>query len=154
MKRLHNKVRVLVADGGRALILHNEGDAESPNLKLVRSYGQDNPPTREQGAERPGRQNDALGRLSAMEAADYHQIAEDRFIQTVAADMAKDLAAGKFTALVVLAPPIALGEYRKSVSPDLAKATICEIDKDFTKHPMAHIEKAVVAALEKASFER
>ena len=154
MKRLHNKVRVLVADGARALVLRNEGDAVSPNLKLVRSYGQDNPPTHEQGADKPGRMNDSLGRRSAMEAADWHQIAEDRFIQTVAADMAKDLAAGEFTALVVVAPPIALGEYRKSVSPDLAKATICEIDKDFTKHPMAQIEKVVAAALEKASFER
>ena len=149
MNRLHNNTRVLIADGARALVLRNEGDAVSPNLKLVKSYGQDNPPTHEQGADKPGRTNDSLGRRSAMEATDYHRLAEDKFIQQVADDMAKDLAAGAFTELVVVAPPIALGEYRKAASPVLAKATIREIDKDLTKHPVGEIEKLVAKALEK-----
>ena len=150
MNRLHNKARVLIADGARALVLRNDGDAASLNLKLVKSYGQDNPPTHEQGADKPGRMNDSLGRRSAMEAADYHRLAEDKFIQQVADDMAKDFAAGDFTQLVVVAPPIALGEYRKAVHSDVARATLCEIDKDFTKHPMEQIEKMVVKALEKS----
>ena len=150
MNRLHNNARVLIADGARALVLRNDGDAISPNLKLVKSYGQDNPPTHQQGADKPGRTNDSLGRRSSMEATDYHRLAEDKFIQQVAADMAKDLAAGDFIQLVVAAPPIALGEYRKAVSEDVAKATLCEIDKDFTKHPMEQIEKMVVKALEKS----
>ena len=68
MNRLHNNARVLIADGARALVLRNDGDAVSLNLKLVKSYGQDNPPTHEQGADKPGRINDSLGRRSAMEA--------------------------------------------------------------------------------------
>jgi len=47
----------------------------------------------------------------------------------------------------VAAPPVALGEFRKAVSPAVAKATILEIDKDLTKHPVAEIEKLVVKAL-------
>ena len=43
MKRLTNKTRVLIADGGHALVLRNDGDAQSPNLKLVRAYEQDMP---------------------------------------------------------------------------------------------------------------
>ena len=149
MNRLHNNARVLIADGARALVLRNDGDAVSLNLKLVKSYGQDNPPTHEQGADKPGRTNDSLGRRSAMEATDYHRLAEDKFIQQVADDMARDFAAGDFTQLIVVAPPIALGESRKAVHADVAKATLCEIDKDFTKHPMDQIEKMVVKALEK-----
>ncbi|HUR43040.1 MAG TPA: host attachment family protein [Aestuariivirga sp.] len=154
MKRLSNKSWVLVADGARALVLRNDGDAEYPNLKLVRSYGQDNPSNHQQGSEKPGRTNDSLGRRSAMEATDWHQIAEDRFVQQIAEAMAKDLAVGAFDKLVIAAPPVALGEFRKAVSPAVAKATILEIDKDLTKHPLHEIEKLIVKALDEASFKR
>ncbi len=155
MKRLSNNTRVLVADGGRGLVLRNDGDAEFPNLKLVRSYGQDNPATRDQGTDRPGRTNESTGsRRSSMEPTDWHQIAEDRFVQQIAADMAKDLTAGEFDALVVAAPPVALGEFRKAVSDAVTKAIVLEIDKDLTKHPLHQIEKMIVKALDEASFKR
>ena len=41
MKRLSNGTRVLVADGAHALVFRNEGDAQAPNLKLLKSYGDD-----------------------------------------------------------------------------------------------------------------
>jgi protein required for attachment to host cells len=61
--------------------------------------------------------------------------------------MARDLAAGEFESLVVAAPPVALGEYRKAAAGALARATILEIDKDLTRHPVDEIEKIVVRAL-------
>ena len=71
MKRLSNKCWVLVADGARALVLRNDGDAEYPNLKLVRTYGQENPATRKQGTDRPGRTHESVGSgRSAMEPPD------------------------------------------------------------------------------------
>jgi protein required for attachment to host cells len=155
MKRLSNKSRILVADGARGLVLRNDGDAQIPNLKLVRSYGQDNPATREQGTDKPGRTYESVGsRRSSMEPTDWHQIAEDRFVQHIAADMAKDLAAGQFDKLVVAAPPVALGEFRKAMSNAVAKTVILEIDKDMTRHPIAEIEKMIVKALDEASFKR
>jgi protein required for attachment to host cells len=154
MKRLMQKARVLVADGAHALVLRNDGDAVNPNLKLVRSYEQENPPARDQGTDKPGRSNDALGRRSAMEITDFHRLAEERFVQNVASDMAKDLAAGEFEKIVVAAPPVALGEYRKAAGAALAKATILEIDKDLTRHPVGEIEKVIVKALDEASFAR
>jgi protein required for attachment to host cells len=154
MKRLSNKTRILVADGAHALVLRNDGDAAFPNLKLVRAYEQDNPATRDQGSDRPGRTNDSLGRRSAMEQTDWHQVAEDRFVQRIADDMAKDLSSGEFEDFVLAAPPAALGEFRKASTGALAKATILEIDKDLTKHPVAEIEKMIVKALDAASFKR
>jgi protein required for attachment to host cells len=155
MKRLSNKSWVLVADGARALVLRNDGDAEYPNLKLVRTYGQENPATRKQGTDKPGRTHESVGSgRSAMEPTDWHQIAEDRFVQHIADAMAKDLAAGEFDKLVVAAPPVALGEFRKALDPAVAKATILEIDKDLTKHPVGEIEKLIVKALDEASFQR
>lgn len=150
MKRLIRHARVLVTDGGKALIFRNEGDAFTPDLKLMRSHAQDVPPTREIGASRPPRTNDASGRRSAMDAPDYHQEAEDRFVAGIAAEMDRDFRAGEFENLVVAAPPVALGHYRKSVSSAVAKATVLEIDKDYTKQTAAEIGKAVAKALEGA----
>lgn len=153
MKRLPNKTCFLIADGARALLLRNDGDALLPDLKLVRAYGQDNPATRDQGSDRPGRSNDSFGRRYAYETTDWHQIAEDRFVERIAEDMAKDLADGEFDKLVVAASPVALGEFRKAASGALVEATILEIDKDLTKHPLVDIEKIIVKALNEAGFK-
>ena len=150
MKKLVRHARVLVTDGNRALVLRNEGDAVYPDLRTLRAYAQDNPPTRDQGNDKPGRTNDSFGRRSSMETPDWHRLAEDRFIDAVANIMDRDLRAGEFETLIVVAPPIALGEYRKVVSPGVAKVTTLEIGKDLTKHPNAEIAKHVAKALEDA----
>ena len=147
MKKLVRHARVLVTDGSRALVLRNEGDTAHPDLRIVRAYAQDNPATRDQGTDKPGRTNDSLGRRSSMETPDWHRIAEDRFIDSIAGIMDRDLKAGDYETLIVVAPPIALGEYRKAVSPGVAKVTMMEIDKDLTKHPNAEIAKLVAKAL-------
>ena len=72
------------------------------------------------------------------------------FIDAVANILDRDLRAGEFETLIVVAPPIALGEYRKVVSPGVAKVTTLEIGKDLTKHPNAEIAKHVAKALEDA----
>ena len=46
---------VFVGDGRKALFLRNEGDEKFPNLKTERVFVDDNPPTHEQGTDRPGR---------------------------------------------------------------------------------------------------
>lgn len=148
MKRLVRHARILVTDGAKALVLRNEGDAITPELKRVRDYSQENPPSRDQGSDKPGRTNDSMGRRSAMEIPDLHQVAEDRFIANIVADMEKDLRAGDFESLIVVAPPVALGVYRKAASPALGKVTVMEIDKDLTKHTSADIATLVTKALE------
>jgi protein required for attachment to host cells len=150
MKHLSEDTRVLVADGAYALVLRNDGDGVFPNLRLERAYEQENPATSDQGSDKPGRMNDSLGRKSAMEATDYHRVAEDRFVQRIADDMAKDLKAGEFTSFILAAPAVALGEFRKAATSALTEATILELDKDLTNHPIDKIEKIVVKALEEA----
>ena len=62
--------------------------------------------------------------------------------------MEKDLKAGEFEELIVVAPPVALGVYRKAASPRLQQATLMEINKDLTKHSAADVAEIVVKALE------
>jgi protein required for attachment to host cells len=149
MKRLNHNTRVLVTDGGKAMVFRNAGQVGSPDLQLVKGYGQDVPPNRELATDKPASVMESTGsRRSSSEQVDYHQQAEDRFVEQIAADMAADLKAGEFEELVVVAPPVALGVYRKAVKPDLEKATLMEINKDLTKHQPAEIAAIVVKALE------
>jgi protein required for attachment to host cells len=148
MKRLVRHARVLVTDGARAIVLRNEGDAVTPDLRTVRTHSDKTPAAHDLGPDKPGRTNASTGQISAMEIPDPHQQAEDRFVAGVAAEMERDLRAGEFATLIVVAPPVALGAYRKAVSPAVAKVTLLEIDKDLTRHPAADIAKHVIKALE------
>ena len=79
---------VFVGDGQRALFLRNTGDAKFPNLTVERVFSEQNPPTREQGTDRPGRgfKRAATNRRSSME--DYIGALKHARIQPVAAEVA------------------------------------------------------------------
>jgi len=148
MKRLNHNARILVTDGGRATVFRNAGQVGKPHLEEFKVYHQDNPPTREQGTDKPPRSNNLTGNRATIEQTDFHQQAEDRFVQDIAGDMEKDLQAGEFAELIVVAPPVALGVYRKAASAKLQQATLAEINKDLTKHSAADVAAIVVKALE------
>lgn len=148
MKRLNHNARVLVTDGGRATVFRNAGQVGKPDLQPFKAYHQDNPPTRDQGTDKPPRSSTMSGNRTTIEVTDYHQQAEDRFVQDIASDMERDLGAGEFAELIVVAPPVALGVYRKAASQKLQQATLMEINKDLTKHQPSDIAAIVVKALE------
>ena len=52
---------VFVGDGRKALLLRNEGDEKFPNLKTERVFTDVNPPTHEQGTDKPGRSFSSVG---------------------------------------------------------------------------------------------
>src|SRR3954464_8611167 len=109
----HNAL-VLVGDGQKALFLRNRGNAQRPRLVVERILEHDNPPTREQGTDRPGRSNASVGvARSAMEETDWHHIAEERFAGELAEALYRHAQAKRFEKLVIIAPPKALGSLRK-----------------------------------------
>ena len=76
---------LMVADGEKALFLKNEGDTTYPNFEVVREIGQSNPPTREQGSDRPGRFNDGpSAHRSAVADTDWHKVGKVRFADEIA----------------------------------------------------------------------
>src|SRR5690606_30102856 len=59
-----------------------EGDAKFPDFQVVRAMEQDNPATREQGAERPGRHSDGPSpHNSAYDETDWHKLNKARFAE-------------------------------------------------------------------------
>ncbi|WP_421694480.1 host attachment protein [Aestuariivirga sp.] len=149
MKRLNHNARVLVTDGGRATVFRNAGQIGHPDLQPFKSYHQDNAYNRDLATDKPSRVMESVGqRRSSAEQPDYHQQAEDRFVVEIAADMERDLAAGEFSELIVVAPPVALGVYRKAAPQKLQQATVFELNKDLTKHSASDVAAIVVKALE------
>lgn len=58
---VHNGAWVLIGDGRRALFFSNHGDAEILDLRVIETRVDENPPTREQGSDAPGRAFAAAG---------------------------------------------------------------------------------------------
>ncbi|WP_029041655.1 host attachment family protein [Cucumibacter marinus] len=140
--KLEHDCWVLVADGQKALILTNEGDERFLNLKVVRELEQENPPTREQGTDRPGRFNDGGGaHRSAVAETDWHQLAEERFAKDAADLLYRNVHRGDFKQVVLVAAPEVLGEIRKNLHKEVAAKVVGEIPKTLTNHPIGEIEK-------------
>ena len=133
---------VFVGDGRKALFLRNEGDEKFLNLKTEQVLVDQNPPTREQGSDQPGRAFASVGsRRSAVEDADWHVLEEQRFAHEVAAALQRIVRDRKVKALVVVAPPKTLAELRKAFHSEVKNRIVAEIDKDLTKQPVYEIEK-------------
>ena len=133
---------ILIGDGKKALMLHNEGDAHLLNLRRLSVQTQESPATREQGTDRPGRSFSSVGqRRSAYEASDWHEVEEARFAAEVAASINAAATNKSFKHLIVIAPPKTLGELRRELSPEAQKKITAEINKDLTKHSIPEIEK-------------
>jgi protein required for attachment to host cells len=130
---------VLVADGRKAILFKNEGDALHPNLRPTRQFdAPPNPPTHLQGTERPGRTLTSSGRRSAMATTDWHVLAERGFARSVAEAVDTARERGEFSALVVVAPPKTLAALRSAFADETKQITLAEVAKDLTKHP-AHV---------------
>jgi protein required for attachment to host cells len=138
---------VFVGDGRKALFLRNEGDEKYANLVTERVLnGEENPPTREQGADRPGRAYASAGSSarSAVETTDWHEIEEHRFAQRAAEALETLVRERGARKLVIAAPAKTLADLRRSLHTDVKGKVIAEIDKDLTKMPVWEIEKHIV----------
>src|SRR5205085_10814479 len=101
---------VLVGDGQKALFLRNKGNALRVRLPVERILERENPPTRAQGTDRPGRALDSLGiARSALEEVDWHHLAKERFVHERAEALYRHAHANRRATLVILALPPLLG---------------------------------------------
>ena len=140
---------IFIGDGCKALFLRNAGDEKFPNFVTEQVFGKSDPPTHEQGTDRPGRVFAAAASTnrSAVEATDWHEIEEQRFTKWVSERLERLVRERAPPALIITAPPRALGDLRKALHSDVKARVVAEIDKDLTKHSVGDIERRVVEAL-------
>ena len=134
---------MFVGDGQKALFLRNTGDATLLNLTTAQVLTDENPPTHEQGTDRPGRafQSVAKTKRSGMETTDWHELEKELFASLVAAALEQMVRGEKVKTIVVVAPPRTLAELRNAFHADVKNRIVAEIDKDLTNLPVDQIEK-------------
>ncbi len=143
--RLPHGAWVLVADARKALLLVNQGDADYPDLRMQETVqAPANPPTSQQGSDRPGRTRNMFARRrSAVGQTDWHRINEEQF----AASVVERLFTHKTPpALVLAAPPAFLAQLRKRLPKRVKHNIVAGFNRDLTHHAVYDIERMVVAA--------
>lgn len=100
-----------------------------------------NPPTRDQGADQPGRAFSTQGQRSAVGQTDWHDQAERQFAREIATMVEGAVRGGGVSALVVAAPPHVLAALREDLGKPARDLVVGETAADLTKHPVAEIER-------------
>ena len=137
-----------VADGGKALILVNDGTDQTPAWRVVAKNKIENPATRQQGTDKPGRRSGAgSDQLSAMETTNWHEFEKAHFVDEFAGRLNRAAERGLFERLILAAPPAVLGRLRPALSARVAACVVAEIGRDLTGHPVGEIEKHIAKAL-------
>jgi len=138
---------IFVGDGRKALFLRNDGDEKFPNLKAEQVFADENPPTHEQGADKPGSAFARAGahRRSSVDQTDWHHLEEHRFVGRVAAALESVISSRTVPALVIAAPPRTLADLRRAFHADVKKRVLAEVGKDLTNHPVGEIAKHLLA---------
>ncbi len=143
MAKLKNGTTVVVADSEKALYLVNETDGEDPHLVVIDKEEQENPPNREQAANRRGRMSPSVGPKSAFDDTDWHQLAKERFADDIADHLYKLAHKGKIDSLVIVAGPKVLGNIRDALHKEVSDKLIGDVAKNLAGHPLDEIEKIV-----------
>jgi protein required for attachment to host cells len=142
-RSVHHGGLIVVGDGQKALFLRNAGDEIAPNLTVERVLMDDNPPTHDQGTDRPGRsfKSGATSRRAGMDTTDWHELGKHRFAHRVASALEQLVRAQGFKEIIIVAPPRTLAELRRAFHSDVKSRIIAEVGKDLTKQRVWEIEK-------------
>jgi len=139
----HNAI-LLVCDGAKALIMRNDGTLAQPELSVIETFSEKHPPTHELGTDHPGRAfSTSDGRRSSVSAPDFHDDAEMTFIKSTADRLDMIVRDAKSEALILVAPPRALGHLRNAVSSAIAAIVVAEIASDLTSMPTGEIARHI-----------
>lgn len=138
---------IVVGDGEKVLFLRNQGTPFDLKLVTERILEQENPATREQGRDKPGRYTSSAGitPASAFAQTDWHQIGEDRFTAEIAAALYQLAHANRFKDLVIVAPPKVLGNLRKGLHKEVTERIRAEVPKELATHNLQDIQRLLAA---------
>jgi protein required for attachment to host cells len=143
---LANNALVLVTDGRKTLFFRNHGDVNQIDLRTEAHDERQDAKDSDMKTDGPGAQQQSAGYgRSTYEETDFHQLEEDRWAKSAAAEVNKRVLAQDFEALAIIAPPKTLGELRKELHKEAARRVVCEIPKEMTGRPIPDIEALLVS---------
>ena len=140
---------VVVANGTTASAYENDGVGHGLHPLPGFELSVESPPTRELGAERPGRVHDRFGpgRHAMEPKADWHRQGKTEFARSVAERLDSVLEAGHVDRLVLVAPPTMMGDLRAALSRQTHDLVDGEITKDLTRSNRSELEAQIGGVL-------
>lgn len=122
---------VVVADGARARVFEREGAhglRELPDGNFAGSRE----PSRALGGDRPGRTFDSAGpaRHAKQPPSDPHRLEEEGFLRALGQWLHERAKQEAYGALILVAPPRALGTLRKALPEPVARRVEGEVNAD------------------------
>jgi len=144
--KLKTSTHVIIADSEKFLILRNHGDEGIMDLRVVDAETRENPPTHEQGTDRPGRFPSPNAQYSAVSNVDWHQLEKTQAASDLA-DRINGLALGKDSfPILLVADAKTLGLVKPLLNVAASNRIVDKISKDLTNHTIPDIEKILAAA--------
>jgi protein required for attachment to host cells len=132
MKRQH--LWIVVADGETARFYEREGRLARFAPAMPFEMRMPNPPSREQGADAPGRAFESVGRTRhAIEPrVDRHREAKRSFARDVGEVLREKVRENAFDKLVLVAPARTMGDLRAEIDDATKQRLVGEVVKDLT----------------------
>jgi protein required for attachment to host cells len=147
---LPNNALVLVIDGRKMLFFRNNGDENQIDLQTEAHDEREDFKDRELKTDAPG--NAATGMTGggdthrpAYSETDFHQQEEDNWVKDAAEQLRMRALRNDFDALVIVAPPKALGVLRKELHKEVEKRIILTLNKEMSGRPIPDIEQLLVS---------
>jgi protein required for attachment to host cells len=136
---------VLVADGKKMLFLRNHGDSGMIDLRTESHDQRADPMDRDIKSDAPGTVQQSFGNgRSTYEETDFKQLGEDRWAKDAAEELNRRALRNDFDALVVVAPPKALGVLRRNLHKEAERRIVLTVNKEMTDRPIPDIEELLV----------
>jgi protein required for attachment to host cells len=132
---------VLIADGARARVFENAGKGTGLTIVQDMILDADLAPSHELGTDRPGRSFDSVGsgRHAMESSSDLHREQKRQFARRVAEAIEDRLATQRFDRLLLVAPPVTMGDLRAAL-PDKVRAAVgAEVVADLTQTPTSEL---------------
>lgn len=142
---------VLIADGAQAQI-YVAKSVNPPKLTALKDgrFVGEKTMTRDLESDRPGVTFESVGgsRHAIERRSNAHQRLEDKFVKTVAGTVNKAARSKLFDHIIVVSPPRALAQFRKTLNKTAQSKTKLEIKGDWTKLSRLEIESHLARRLE------
>ena len=140
------KTWIQIADGGHARILETIGHGHALSQVQDMAFETVLPPSRELGTDRPARTHESMGPAGRAvgEKTDLHRELKRSFAQETVARLEGGLAAKTFSRLVIVAPPVTLGDLRHAMSKALSDHVAAEVAKDLVQVAESDVSRTLI----------
>jgi protein required for attachment to host cells len=140
---------ILIADGARARIFANHGPGKGVEAVEGAEFAADHRPDREILSDKPGRTFESVGttRHAIQPHHDPHRELKRAFSERLAQLLDQKLAQKAYDRVVLVAPPVTLGDLREALSDPVKAAVYAELGKDLTKTPTHELPEHLAAVL-------